>query len=934
MKKIYLAAIALLLSQLLSAQGSVTGKLMDTDTKKPLYLSTITVYKASDTSIITYRLSDKDGVFKLPGLPLNVFLRALITYSGYEVVRKDFTLTKDSSNFNVDTLWMKTSSTSLDEVLVISERPPMTIRKDTIEFNAASFKTLPNALVEDLLKKLPGVQVDKDGNISVNGKRVNRILVDGKTFFGDDPKMATRNLPSNVIDKVQVTDDKEEMLRNGDDNINNVGKVINLTFKKGVKKGMFGKAYAGAGTNGRFEGGGIANTFRDTLQVSVLGYTNNLNLPGFSFSELMQSGGMERNGDVSGNRSVSIWNNSNGGSGIKINDINFGGITEYGGISTSSGLGINMNHSPNTKQSIFAQYFYGNVKVNADQDGYTEYNNADTILRRTESQNRNVLINAHNFGVGAKLKPDSVTNIQMGANYMFGKTADDNGTLVNSTHSVFGSLSDGTVDLGRDNVSKNYTHYVTYSRRSKTKKGRRYNINHDLSWKSRNNQALTNSLIHYKYPYVIDSAFNQQRNEQIPTLSAGISGNYSEPLAKNLSARVDAKYNYEHLKNSITTYDIDNGNAAKNNSLSNIFNRTSNTVSTSAGLEYKYKKLTVTPRLRYQWQRFENDLASLNNPITQKLNTFLPELSIVYGKLQINYQKEVILPDYRYLIPVFDNTNPYIINNGNPNLVPAVQQSIQVNMNAYDPKMSLNVFGWARAATIDNDVIQNIILQPNGTQIIQPINAMTGKNISGNAGVNKENKFSHKFTMTSNIGFYYQYKENYFSYNNNLSQQFNNNLSLWGGFGLNWNDAFEWNNNINFSYQKVRNSNTDIFKSYHTVDYEISSEQILRWPKHVIFENSVAYVKNNSFVTGALRDFVRWNAAVNITMLKNDAGVLRLGVYDILKKMNNTSVTINQNMLTYSNSNVLGNYYMATFTYNLRPTGDKKKVGGQSLLLF
>ncbi|MFT3980405.1 MAG: TonB-dependent receptor [Ferruginibacter sp.] len=934
MKKIYLAAIALLLSHIASAQGNVTGKLMDADTKKPLYLSTITIYKASDTSIVTYRLSDKDGNFKIPGLPLNTPLRALATFSGYEVVRKDFSLTDAENSFNLDTLWMRPNSTSLDEVLVIAERPPMTIRKDTIEFNASAFKTLPNALVEDLLKKLPGVQVDKDGNITVNGKRVNRIMVDGKTFFGDDPKMATRNLPSNVIDKIQVTDDKEEMLRNGDDNANNVGKVINLTFKKGVKKGVFGKAYAGAGTEGRFEGGAIANTFRDTLQLSILGYTNNLNRPGFSFSELMQTGGIQRNSDVSNSRSVSIWNNSGGGSGIKINDIHFGGITEYGGISTSSGLGVNLNHSPNTRKSIFGQYFYGNVKVDADKDGYTEYNNADTLLRRTENENADVVINAHNIGLGAKLKPDSVTNIVAGINFMMGKTVDDRATLVNSTHSVYGNLSDGEVDINRNNISKNYSHYINFNRLSKTKKGRRFNLNHNFSWKLRDNESLTNSIINYKYPSVIDSNFNQLRNERIPTINASVSGNYSEPLTKRLSARVDARYEYEHLENSINTYDIDNNNPVKNSSLSNVFNRTSNTASTSAGLEYKYKKLTVTPRLRYQWQHFENRLASLSDDVIQKLNTFLPELSIVYGKLNINYSKRVILPSYRYLIPVFDNTNPYIINNGNPNLLPAISHSVDLNMYTYDPKLSLNVWGWARAATTTNDVIQNIIQESNGTQIIQPINAKRGKNISGNAGIDKQNKFSQKFSMTSNIGFYYEYRENYFSYNNIMSKQFNNNLSLWSGIGFNWNDVFEWNNNFSYSFQKVKNSNTDIFKSYATHDYQVSSEQILRWPKHVIFENNIAYIRNNSFVASSLREYVRWNAAVNITMLKNEAGVLRLGVYDLLRKMNNTSVDISQNMLTYSNSNVLGNYYMATFTYNLRPSGAKKKVGGQSLFLF
>src|SRR5205085_11831812 len=157
------------------------------------------------------------------------------------------------------------------------------------------------------------VQVDADGNINVNGKPVNRILVDGKTFFGDDPKMATRNLPANVIDKVQVMDDKEEMLRNGDDNINNVGKVVNITLKKGVKKGWFGKLYAGAGNDNLYEAGGIANIYRDTVQLSVLGYMNNLNKPGFSYSELMSSGGFDRIRSNSASNSTSVWNN-NGGS--------------------------------------------------------------------------------------------------------------------------------------------------------------------------------------------------------------------------------------------------------------------------------------------------------------------------------------------------------------------------------------------------------------------------------------------------------------------------------------------------------------------------------------------------------------------------------------------------------------------------------------------
>jgi len=275
------------------SQGTLKGKIADSAGKQPLGLATITVFKAADTAIITYRLSNPEGEFKIPGLPLGLNCRAVISFSGYRVYRGEFTLTAAQPQLDWGTILLPPDSKSLDEVLVIAERPPVTVRRDTIEFNASAFKTIPNALVEDLLKKLPGVQVDADGNITVNGKPVNRIQVDGKNFFGDDPKMATRNLPANVIDKVQVTDDKDELLRNGDDNVNNVGKVINITLKKGVKKGWFGKLYAGGGTTDRYEAGGIANIFRDTLQVSVLGYLNNLNKPGFGFTDLMQTGGFQ-----------------------------------------------------------------------------------------------------------------------------------------------------------------------------------------------------------------------------------------------------------------------------------------------------------------------------------------------------------------------------------------------------------------------------------------------------------------------------------------------------------------------------------------------------------------------------------------------------------------------------------------------------------------
>lgn len=279
--KLFLSFVSVFFTSFLFGQGSVAGVLKDKDGSEFLGLATVTIYKAKDTSMITYRLTNDKGRFSINGLPLSIPLRLVATHAGYTTIRKEFVLSDTLQSVDFGILETTVLAKDMEEVIVVAERPPVLVRKDTVEFNASSFKTLPNAVVEDLLKKLPGVDVDKDGNIRVNGKQVKKILVDGKSFFGNDPKMATKNLQAESIEKVQVTDDLDELNANSDDNRNNVGKVINLTFKKGYKKGVFGKAYAGGGTDNRYEVGMIANLFKDTLQLSILGYGNNLNRPGF-----------------------------------------------------------------------------------------------------------------------------------------------------------------------------------------------------------------------------------------------------------------------------------------------------------------------------------------------------------------------------------------------------------------------------------------------------------------------------------------------------------------------------------------------------------------------------------------------------------------------------------------------------------------------------
>ncbi len=937
MRQVLLFFVLIISGITVSAQtGSISGNIADSG-HKALAFATVTVFKAKDTAIVTYRLSNPEGGFRVTGLPLDMPLRMIVTFSGFQAFRKEFTLTAASSTLVFDTIKLASTSHQLDEVIVMAERPPVSMKHDTIEFNATAFKTLPNALVEDLLKKLPGVQVDADGNITVNGKAVNRILVDGKTFFGNDPKMATRNLPANIIDKVQVVDDKEELARNGDDNINNVGKVVNITLKKGVKKGWFGKVYAGGGTDDRFEAGGIANIFRDTLQVSVLGYANNLNRPGFSYTDLMQTAGIERSNSNLNSRSTSIWNNGSG-TGITINGINFGGIQGGGGIATSKGAGINLNHAPNTKQSLFAQYFYGNVLVDRQNSSDVKQYNQDTIIDNRTGMMGSSITNAHNIGIGGKFRPDSVTTLQVSLNYTIGLQDEYRFSDIASVNNKLGPLSLG--DINQNNISNTYwyRHSLLYTRLSPVKKGRRFNLSHSLDVNNRFNNYYTNSVLHYINPTPYDSLLNQLRREDVPRTDAATNFNYSDPLSKIITLRLGGRHEYSKLTNAIATFNPNSINQkydSLNTGMSRNFFRESQRFFLLSGLEFKIgKNLTITPSVRYLIQSVDNVLSSLTDPIKQRQNDLLPQLNLQYKQFTASYTKDINLPAYVFLLPVADNTNPYMISRGNPNLLPAERHNMFVYYYMNDPKKNLNINLNASGGYVKNDVIQNIVVDQKGVQTNTPVNADGTSNFGINYNVNRQYKNNPKLIISWNFGAWYGFNRGKLLYNGESSWQSTVNLNQWAGTNFNFNDKVEWNNSYSIGYNFTSYTNP-VFKKLKVLTHFANTELIVRYPRHVIWETKLDYSYNGNIPIGMPKDVVRWNAAINFTMLKDEKGVLKLTVFDILDRNAGINMNATRNMVTTSETNVLGQYFMATFTYNIRTIGGaKKKVGGERLFMF
>ncbi|MEK7226676.1 MAG: carboxypeptidase regulatory-like domain-containing protein, partial [Bacteroidota bacterium] len=253
MRKIYLSLVLACFTTVLFAQknGTVKGVVFDTISKQPVAAATITVLEKKDSSLVTFTMTGNDGKFELKGLA-NGEYRLMITHVNYHNSNSFFSIGDNNKNAELGNIVMNDKAKVLAEVVVTNEAPPVTLINDTIQYNAGSFKTQPNASVEQLLKKLPGVKVEKDGTIKAQGETVQKVLVDGKEFFGNDPKVASKNLPADAIDKVQVYDKQSDQAQLTGFEDGNTEKTINLKLKKDKKKGMFGKINAGAGNKERY----------------------------------------------------------------------------------------------------------------------------------------------------------------------------------------------------------------------------------------------------------------------------------------------------------------------------------------------------------------------------------------------------------------------------------------------------------------------------------------------------------------------------------------------------------------------------------------------------------------------------------------------------------------------------------------------------------
>ncbi|MFT3825939.1 MAG: outer membrane beta-barrel protein [Chitinophagaceae bacterium] len=907
-----------------STKGVIKGKLIDSATKQPLSLATVTVFNAKDTTVITYRLSDPQGEFKMSGLPLEADCRAVITFSGYRVYRKEFRLTS-AEPLDLGTIALPADASSLEEVIVTAERPPISVRKDTIEFNASSFKTLPTALVEDLLKKLPGMDLDKDGNMTFNGRKINRLLVDGKEFFGGDPKVATRNLPSNIVDKVQVTDDKDQL--NQDPNIpkSELGQVVNLSLKKSIKKGWFGKAYAGGGTDDKYETGAILNLFKDTLQVSLLGYANNINKAGFGLGDIVSAGGFQRGG-VS-----SLMIMSDGGSAI--NGISFGGTGQ--GIQKSQGGGININNEFGKKVTANLQYFYGHINSDVQRISNVQQFIGDTTITTRSVTKQNSDDYTHRIGGMVRWKVDTLTSILYRPSIDITVNRSERNLNTNTLSSYQPKLneSENLQSVRGNNFS--YSHDLSYNRLFK-KKGRSLYISNTTTFSNGDNKQY-NDVDNIFYDGQSSYTLNQLRHRDQGGLTSRMYINYAEPITKKLSLRLSQTTEYFKSNDDLNTYGKDNATDRYNvpvDSLSNGLARSGWRNTTTASLRWTLmKELFVTPSVNFQWLNIDNDYTK-NPAVKQSFFYVFPGIAINWKQLSVSYRASATEPSANDLQPVVDNTNPLYLQLGNPNLQPNIGHSFYVNYSKYDTKRNLNLNAYISIGISKDAVIRARTIDEKGVQTTVPINVDGTWNSYLNLNASKQFKFNKNWQLSIQAYANGGYSKSIILVNNNRSALETWNATPSARFSFNWKDIIEINERYspNITSSKYENP---AYTDLNVTTHYLSSELVVRRPKHWVWESTVDYTYNPQVAPGLRKSNVRWNAAVNFLFLKDDKGQLKFSVYDLLNQNVSISRTARENYIQDTQTTVLKRYFMLTFTYNIRNFGTGAKVGGrQSLFSF
>ncbi len=703
----------------LSAQCFVQGQVTDEE-KVSLTGATVVLLDDKDSSMIAFSITDSNGQFGFEDIKTGKYILQ-ISFLSFSTYKQPLIIQGESKNIDIGIFNLASVSEVLQEVTVKAEHIPMGLIGDTISYNASAFKVRSGATVEDLLKKLPGIEVQRDGSIKAMGEDVENVLVDGREFFGDDPKIATQNLEAEAVDKVELFDKKSEIaeftgIDDGDEE-----KTINLKLKEEYKRGGFGNLELAGGTDSRHQSKLNYNRFSPRMQAAAIISANNINKQAFTFSEYVQfMGGL-------GNAM-----NSN------MNTISFGefgaGLAPQGLTEDISG-GLNFNYDFSKKVKLSSYYFYSdsdrNLENSTHSNQFTEATNFisdDTSLSRRINQN-------HRLNFKLDLKPSPFLQIiwKNSMSGLFGNLASQSSTSFVQSARVSGQTSS---ILTTSNDQLGYDGNIQLRKRFE-KKGRNWinTFTYQVGAFDETNDVFNQ--------YVFGSNASTLRQLQEYHFEKNVyalSSSYTEPLGRQFYLGFNYTYDIDHERPGKKFFDITEEmnieQSTLNKDLSDIYNKTNHVQTAFLSIKKNNKKLKSNLSFGIQKTNILGDVGEGKSIIKNNSTHFVPSLRVEYDltsdqSIRVEYNTSLNLPTLNQLAPLPDNSNANFSISGNPDLIPEYMHNFAIGYNAIDQFNFKYFFFNARLDRINNRIINKVTIDENLLKMLTPENTENYTRLTG-----------------------------------------------------------------------------------------------------------------------------------------------------------------------------------------------------------
>lgn len=951
-KKAGLLLWATIITHCSFGQGyNISGTLQDETDNSALIGVSVVVNAANDTSVKTGAITDIDGHFTISGLTEGSYhLKA--SYIGFEPYERNITLTRDIA---LGILKMKVSNAQLKNVTIEGQQVRVQQSGDTTNYNAGAYKTNPDATAEDLLTKMPGITTD-GGTVKANGEDVKQVLVDGKPFFGDDPNATIKNLPAEIIDKIQVFDklSDQAQLTGFDDGQSQ--KTINIITKPGKNNGQFGKIYGGYGSKNEqlkdnfYLAGGNINFFNGDRRISIIALSNNINQQNFSTDDLLgvtsTSSGQGRGGGGYRGRS----GGSRGGGGYGGSAASNFLVGQQDGITTTNSAGINYSDSWGKKIKVSGSYFFNNTE-NTNNNNLTRnyFTAADSNLVYKENSNTVTKNTNHRANLRLEYNIDSSNMILFTPRISFQQNSYDRTLSGSSTLPDSTEVNNTNNRNSTDNNGYNFSSSLLYQHKF-AKKGRTISLNLN----AQSNNRIGSGSNYALNQYVSDTGYLSTLLDQHYDLTGngytfGGSLNYTEPLGRKSQLMISYAPSYN--KN-ISDKETKNNNGAGeytdlDTSLSNKYDNTY--LTQRGGIHYRYssQKLNFFAGLNYQYatldgaQDFPYDFH-----LEKTFSSVLPQamLNLRFSRnenLRIMYRTNTDAPSISQLQNVIDNSNALLLKTGNPELKQDYTHTLIFRYGNTNTQRASNFFAFAYA-----NIAQNYISNQNftdssiaaqygftllpGSQLSRPVNldgyysirtfltyGMPVKLIKSNLNLSAGFTFSHTPGLI------------------NLETNYANNYALNGGVVISSNISENVDFTLAYSgnYNIVKNTlQTQSDNNYYSQTTSLKLNYIFL--KGFVFNTSLNHSLYSGLSQGFNQEFLLWNASLGYKFFKDRSLDVRLTAYDILNQNRAITRTVTETYIEDNYTNVLQRYFMLNVTYTLRNFGSAAPKGDDPRELF